>query len=843
MKKSSLKALALILSVLLCCGCLPHAAIAAEESNQEYQYVSTEYYSKVSNAYVGDSAYYSDEWFLSDPSVKNDRLALLSAQFAISAAEGQGGEAFLKALGFSDVKACRYDSKDPLDCAYVCGKKSVEDKTILAVVFQGDLYADKGWQQNVTVNLGEEDAGDQASYAAAADAFLQDLDEMKLQDGTVFWIVGMSRAGAVANLTAARLLEKEKHPALICYTFESPATTENPDAHSAKYESIHNYLCDDDPVTMLPIWGMTRYGNEIIYNTASIEEVIEAAAELNPDTREFNKEYPEEFLDGGLKEFLDRIVGKLEESAPSRADYAKPRTISISTEAPFVYTYQGALQALCHVVFGSSGGIDTLIDAMADSLDSLLAGLTYARVEEAYADQLGATDKAAQVRADSESRFLELAETLYDALKEAEPSVDVKLSDVYGLLKLLAPQLVNVDAVSEKDWTLPEYEDLDFYEYFDYMIMDSIMGNPSAIVFSHHPDMVLARLKLLAPAPKADDVNLAITAPKAGQDVTLAPKEAKNSADALGYTWLSVTEAKWETKDTSLSDNRIYYFTASLRFIGHTVPDSFRFTINGEEAKKTEFLRQNGEVLVTGTWEYTMGKPEPVNVRFDTGSVCQAPDMIQVGKGARLGYTSLSMPSLGVIEDDTVCWRWSFDGWTDLDGGSWEDVDASSDVMLHAKWTRLIDKVEVIYETPRLGEGGKDLFRLRAPEGVPYELKEFSLYYNDEEENLYLSYFYDPDEEDFILDQEGKWDLGFKVYANEPDVNFCFETVIKVVVFEEEEFYLDLEEFTGVLTVNGEKVSHVSYSEGDYNADDEETIPAYLNVDYTFIPDGKEKPQ
>ena len=93
MKKSSLKALALILSVLLCCGCLPHAAIAAEESNQEYQYVSTEYYSKVSNAYVGDSAYYSDEWFLSDPSVKNDRLALLSAQFAISAAEGQGGKA------------------------------------------------------------------------------------------------------------------------------------------------------------------------------------------------------------------------------------------------------------------------------------------------------------------------------------------------------------------------------------------------------------------------------------------------------------------------------------------------------------------------------------------------------------------------------------------------------------------------------------------------------------------------------------------------------------------------------------------------------------------------------
>ena len=233
---------------------------------------------------------------------------------------------------------------------------------------------------------------------------------------------------------------------------------------------------------MLPIWGMTRYGEEIVYNTAAIDDVIEAAAELNPDTREYNRNYPERFSDGGLKEFLCGIMTTLEETVPSRFDYTRPRTVSIPAEGPFVYTYQGGLKALCHVVFGSSGGIGSLTDALTDSMDSLLSGLTYARVEEAYADRLGATAESARIRSDFEGRFLALAEFLYSAVQEAGPSPDVSLPDVYGLLKLLAPQLVDVDAVGEEDWTLTEFEDLDIYDYLDYSVLDSFIESSPAIV-------------------------------------------------------------------------------------------------------------------------------------------------------------------------------------------------------------------------------------------------------------------------------------------------------------------------------------------------------------------------
>ena len=832
MKKTGLRFLSLFLSAVLCFGSLPYTVLAAEESGQEYQYVSTEYYSKISKAYVGDSSFFSDEWFLTDPAKKDDRLALLSAQLAMSAGEGEGGEAFLKAIGFSDARSCRYDSADPLDCAYVCGTKTVDGKTVMAVVFQGDLYGDKGWQQNVTVNLSDDDTGDQSSYAAAANAFLADFDAMGLDDDAVLWLTGTSRAGAIANLAAAYLLERDNHPALICYTFESPATTESPDAHSAKYDGIHNYLCDDDPVTMLPIWGMTRYGEEIFYNTAEVEDVIEAAAELNPDTREYNKEYDDSVFDGGLKAFLGGIMNKLEETVPSRGDYTKRQTVTIPTEEPFDYTYQGALQALCHVVFGSEGGIGSLAGSLSDSLESLLLGLTYARVEEAYAEQIG----SAEILADSEEHYLAIAELLYSAVMEADSSLDVKLPDVYGIVKLIAPQFVDVSAVGDEDWTLPEYEDLDIYDYFDYTMMNALVQHSSTLVFSHHPDMIIARLKLLAPAPEADDVDLTITAPEAGQDAALAPEEAVNSAKALGHSWMRVTEAKWETEDTVLSDGRVYYFTGTLGIIGHTVPDGFRFTINGEEAKKTEILRQGGKVLVTGTWEFTLGEPEEVAVRFDAGTPCESPAAVRVDMGVRLGDAEITLPALGIIEDDTVCWRWKFDGWTDADGGPWEDVAAVGDVTLYARWIRLIDKIELTYEPPRLGDGGEDLFRLSAPQGVPYELKDMNLTFTDEED-IYIAYYYEPGEEnDYILDHEGEWKLSFKAYPTAPDVDFCSRTTEKTIVFGDEEYSFDVEVFDGILTVNGENVREANYSEEYYDWYSDYTEPANVDAEYCFTP-------
>ena len=127
---------ALLLSLALCLGALPPAARAAEP---EPQFAKISYFSKISNAYVGDSCCWYDDWFLADAAERNDGLALLSAQLSASAADANGGAAFLTALGF-DAESHRFESEDPDDCAYTLGTKTVAGRTVVAVVFQGDLY-------------------------------------------------------------------------------------------------------------------------------------------------------------------------------------------------------------------------------------------------------------------------------------------------------------------------------------------------------------------------------------------------------------------------------------------------------------------------------------------------------------------------------------------------------------------------------------------------------------------------------------------------------------------------------------------------------------------------------
>ena len=500
MSRRGKRLFSVLLICALCVGLLPHTAYAAEQTVQNE---TLEYYSIVSDAMVRDTCRYTDDWFRETAGTRNDGLALISAQLAAASADAACSSALLRKLGFDDVTAARYDSEDPGDCGYVAGIKTISvdgrDTRLAAVAVQSSRYGDKGWQQNVTVDLGGITAVDHAAYAAAARTILSDLERLSLKDGDLVWITGLSRGGAVANLLGAYLLNEASAPTVFGYTFESPAVTLSGTAHDEKYEGIRNYISDDDPVTMLPIWGMTRYGREIVFNTVPAADLKKALADQNPDAARLAEEYRPAVLGGSAKTFAEKLLGKLAAAVPERADYTRERTAEIPEAGPIRYSLQDGLQALCHLIFGGGEDPKTILSAMQDNLPDLL----YAYVEEIWAAKQGPDDRAALL-ADAAQRRWHAAGLLDERNLSLETPAPVRRSDLYALLLLLSPIAADVRSVAEEGWTLPDaaaFRESLYESYIDYSVLAGLELGAGTLVFSHYPEVVIARLKLLAALP------------------------------------------------------------------------------------------------------------------------------------------------------------------------------------------------------------------------------------------------------------------------------------------------------------------------------------------------------
>ena len=220
---------------------------------------------------ISDTYYYSDDWFADSPEKENPELALASMQLTASAVTdepGGPGETFLKSMGFEEVGYSDFASADPDDCNYTWARKKAGDNTIIAVAIQSasndPAIKNKGWKQNFTVNdpAEAEPAGEHYAYAKAVDKVADDIAALADTDKVSYWITGESRGGAIANVLAAKLPDKldGKDAKIFAYTFESPATVDADSASASACKYIHNYVCSDDIVTLIPVWGMTRYG-------------------------------------------------------------------------------------------------------------------------------------------------------------------------------------------------------------------------------------------------------------------------------------------------------------------------------------------------------------------------------------------------------------------------------------------------------------------------------------------------------------------------------------------------------------------------------------------------------
>ncbi|MBR0137571.1 MAG: hypothetical protein IJM15_04110 [Erysipelotrichaceae bacterium] len=772
-----------LLAVLLSFNVFGLRIRAEEENEDKTVYGTVEWYStKDVGATISDSFYYSDDWLLANPYERNDTLALLSEQLiAASVHEGEDEKliAMLAQMGFEDVvyTEFRYD----FDCAYTIATKTVGGvnfviQIIQSYTFDNDIKA-KGWKQNFTVNGDEIEANHYALEEAAKDA-LSGILSYGSPDPTRYLIIGQSRGGAIANIVAAMLpkILKAKgwhngNTAVIGYTFEAPNIVEADDAeHYGGCGHIHNYICSDDPVTKIPMWGMVRYGVDHQLKTEETDAGLKQQLQLLGSAMADVSYSSYAGLDDLIQNLEDRVSWTPEGTQTNdRADYSKQRTDEITdaneNTVTVEYNVQTAMVNLMSMIFsGAASGIS--LETLMENPSMLMSLLQYV-IDGAKAEEAGNYNE-------SNLQYYMGAQSLYLALAfTASEPIDLTLEDIYCLLKVLAPLLVDTSYEPEGDAMM------DLLMYLS-PAMD-IIQNVSNITYSHHFDTIIARLKTLAPQPEFDQIDVTISEPAAGDPASKAIGEVNDFFDDLGYGWLTVRDASWNYGDEDLKEDSIAYLTITLDAVAHTVPEDFSFTVNGETPfDGPEVSYEGGIGTVTATFEFVIGTPEECTVSFTTDKGT-APEAITVRKGQSL--KKVDRPEfVDTIKVDGK--NWQFVDWFDENGNSWDEIAPADDIVLTAKWLQIIDKISITFTIPELGGS---LSAPATPEGEGYYIGEYHFLDSSWEETdtaetageYYLSVFLrvDPDKAVFATKQidEDYTEYAGKAYVNGKKVDAYYE--------------------------------------------------------------------
>ena len=249
--------------------------------------------------------YYSDGYFLEDPTVYNTHLASMSIAAAMAAfgrsTDQVGDNAYanhfanIKQL-FSDIGCADvnffvnedyqmqphyYGTEGRLSTIGVAiSKKDInvngETYTLVPVAIRGADYGSE-WGSNVSIGASGEAQGfsDAANQVFAhIQSYIENygLAEQAANGKLKFWVVGYSRAGATANLTSKRLVDNyaEGGNQVYGYTFEAPkggveeAKNEKDYTGNGTYPTIHNTINELDFVTLVAPgeMGFIRYGVE-----------------------------------------------------------------------------------------------------------------------------------------------------------------------------------------------------------------------------------------------------------------------------------------------------------------------------------------------------------------------------------------------------------------------------------------------------------------------------------------------------------------------------------------------------------------------------------------------------
>ena len=232
---------------------------------------------------------YSDEIFFADSTKYHHLLAKQSIGMALSAfffSTGEGGEdkestrqgaigQYLADIDFDDIRIDDYEKETSIwTIGSAIGRKTVtkgeEKADVVAVAIRGGNYQ-KEWQSNLTLGIGFRHEGFDYAASLVTDRVLSYIAQLEFQNPIKIWITGFSRAGAVANLVAANLIESPRFNKnqIYAYTYAAPAPVWYVYEHRAvpfdiveDFNSVHNIIGASDfiPQFVPREWNYMRYG-------------------------------------------------------------------------------------------------------------------------------------------------------------------------------------------------------------------------------------------------------------------------------------------------------------------------------------------------------------------------------------------------------------------------------------------------------------------------------------------------------------------------------------------------------------------------------------------------------
>ncbi len=242
-------------------------------------------------------------------------------------------------IGFMDFEQNEFWSQAPSinSIGAVAAKKEIEGQTLIALLIRGGGYR-REWGSNFQLGGSGEHLGFSIARDEALEFLSQYIRDYDISGPIKLWLVGYSRGGAVANITAGALNmghdlgngAKVSPQDLYCYTFEAPQGTmlsiarEERDSHPGA-SNIHNILNVNDlvPLVAMSYWDFARFGEDhYLFNISS--------GDYPSALKEMEAEYKNIIDNSGVP-----VITNQENTVNHVPDYA--RTVSIDVDPFFIF--------------------------------------------------------------------------------------------------------------------------------------------------------------------------------------------------------------------------------------------------------------------------------------------------------------------------------------------------------------------------------------------------------------------------------------------------------------------------------------------------------------------------
>ncbi len=314
-------------------GLFPAQIVCAEETAVEgsfcfYEHIYTREYT------------YSDDYFLGPSGEYDHDFARLSLGLAMAAFRDKEKPEeqddclieMLENMGFSQIETQTYRTEPTAySISYGLAVKKIGDTTVLACAICGGGYGME-WASNLTVGDYERSAGFWEASEKVKAGISDYVERNALKEEVKLWITGYSRAGAVANITAADCIKSGMFADVYAYTFATPRTTRDPVA----YPNIFNIINKEDIVPKIPLadWEYERYGVDLFMVSS---ETDSNSGKILEEAKAFYKsvvgsEMVDNFeINYQLRILLDYLLMLMPDSA-TYTKYLQPLLVDIITE-------------------------------------------------------------------------------------------------------------------------------------------------------------------------------------------------------------------------------------------------------------------------------------------------------------------------------------------------------------------------------------------------------------------------------------------------------------------------------------------------------------------------------